>query len=293
MSKQTAHSEYGYLNEVFLKPVRNSFINQNTLNAEWENHNFLNVPDYSAAENEFKVFESIFEKNGTSINYFPPNDRTTIDSIYCRDASVVTDNGVILCTMGKEQRKGEPRASEEHYRKIGLPILGRIEAPGTLEGGDVVWLDEQTLAVANAYRTNYAGIEQLRGFLKPQGVEVIVVDLPHYRGPSDVFHLMSIISPVDKNLAVVYSQLMPVTFRRLLIERGIQLVEVPDTEFDSLGCNVLAIAPRKCVIEERNSLTISRLQDAGAEVIPFKGKQIAIPGGGGPTCLTRPILRTI
>ena len=293
MSNVSAHSEFGFLEEVYLKPVAHAFVNQSVLHKEWQAHNFLNEPDYASAVKEFSDFEFIFHNNGTNVKYFPVDDRTTIDSLYCRDASVVTDAGVILCTMGKPLRKNEPQACQDQYRAAGLPVLGFIESPGTLEGGDVAWLDSKTLAVANAYRTNGSGIEQLRAFLKPQGVEVVSVDLPHYKGPSDVFHLMSIISPVDKDLAVVYSPLMPVTFRRLLLDRGIQFVEVPDQEFDSLGCNVLAIAPRKCVIEEGNPVTIQRLRAAGAEVITFSGKHIAVPGGGGPTCLTRPVSRRI
>lgn len=290
--KRTAHSEYHFLEEVFLKSVKAAFRDQSTLDNQWQSHNFLNVPDFDEAEREFQAFRNILERNGTKILEFPTDDTTSIDSLYCRDASIFTDAGVILCTMGKQLRRNEPASCERHYQSAEVNILGSVEAPGTVEGGDVAWLDEQTLAVANAYRTNPAGIEQLRSFLKPQGVEVVTVDLPHYKGPGDVFHLMSILSPVDKNLAVVYSPLMPVSFRNYLRDRGMQLVEVPDSEFDSLGCNVLAIAPRKCVIEEQNPVTIQRLRDAGAEVITFSGKHLCVPGGGGPTCLTRPKVRS-
>ena len=287
----TAHSEYGFLKKVFLKPVKNAFKSQKVLDQQWQSHNFLNVPDFEKADQEYQIFRGILLNNGTEVLEFPADEHTSIDSVYCRDASVQTNQGVILCTMGKVLRKAEPAACERHYDSIGLKVLGTIESPGTVEGGDVAWLDEKTLAVANAYRTNPSGIDQLRSFLKPQGVEVIAVDLPHYKGPADVFHLMSILSPVDKDLAVVYSPLMPVSFRNYLLGRGIRLVEVPDQEFDSLGCNVLAIAPRKCVIEESNPITIQRLREAGAEVIPFSGKHLCVPGGGGPTCLTRPLLR--
>ena len=288
---RTAHSEYHFLEEVFLKPVKASFRDQQTLHNQWQAHNFLNVPDFDKAEREFQAFRQILERNGTKILEFHSDNSTTIDSLYCRDASIFTDAGVILCTMGKPLRCDEPAACERHYRSAGVNVLGSIKAPGTVEGGDVAWLDEHTLAVANAYRTNPEGINQLRSFLNPQGVEVITVDLPHYKGPGDVFHLMSIISPVDKDLAVVYSPLMPVSFRKYLLNRGIRLVEVPDEEFDTLGCNVLAIAPGKCVIEENNSVTIQRLHEAGAEVITFSGKHLCVPGGGGPTCLTRPKTR--
>lgn len=291
--KKTAHSEYGFLEEVYLKPIAHAFKNQSTLEQAWKAHNFLSIPDFQTSLKEYEAFRKIFEENGTRILDFPADETTTIDSVYCRDASVQTDAGVILCTMGKVLRSQEPQACGTFYRAAGNTILGVIESPGTAEGGDVAWLDDKTLAVANAYRTNSEGIRQLRKFLEPQGVEVIEVDLPHYKGPGDVFHLMSIISPVDKDLAVVYSPLMPVRFRNYLLSRGMQLVEVPDSEFDSLGCNVLAIAPRKCVIEAGNPVTIGRLKDAGAEVITFDGKNICVPGGGGPTCLTRPSARMV
>jgi N-dimethylarginine dimethylaminohydrolase len=291
--KKTAHSEYGFLAEVYLKSVKHSFINQTTLEQHWKSHNFLSIPDYKQALKEYSAFRKIFEDNGTRIFEFPADVSTTIDSIYCRDASIQTDGGVILCTMGKALRRHEPTSCGNHYSSSGHKILGDIEAPGTLEGGDVAWLDDKTLAVACGYRTNAEGIRQLRKFLEPQGVEVIEVDLPHYKGPSDVFHLMSVLSPVDNDLAVVYSPLVPVRFRNYLLSRGMQLVEVPDSEFDTLGCNVLAIAPRKCVIEQGNPVTIERLRKAGAEVITFSGSHICVPGGGGPTCLTRPVARMV
>jgi N-dimethylarginine dimethylaminohydrolase len=173
---------------------------------------------------------------------------------------------------------------------LGVPIIGAIEPPGLLEGGDVVWFDAQTAAVGRGYRTNDAGIAQLRAFLG-DGVDVIVVPLPHYRGPADVFHLMSIISPVDADLAVVYSPLMPVPFREWLCRRGVRLVEVPDEEFESMGSNVLALAPRRCLMLDGNPVTRARLEAAGATVITYDGSEISVKGGGGPTCLTWPLLR--
>ena len=160
-----------------------------------------------------------------------------------------------------------------------------------MEGGDVAWLNEKTLAVGLTYRTNVEGIRQLKNLLSPKGVEVIVVDLPHYKGIEDVFHLMSIFSPVDKNLAVVYSPLMPIRFRNLLLEIGYELVEVPEKEFESMGCNVLAIEPRKCIMVEGNPITQKALEKAGCQVYTYKGLEISIKGGGGPTCLTRPLKR--
>jgi N-dimethylarginine dimethylaminohydrolase len=160
-----------------------------------------------------------------------------------------------------------------------------------LEGGDVAWLDNKTLAVGHTYRTNEEGIRQLTNLLSPLGVKVMSVPMPHYKGPSDVFHLMSVLSPVDKNLAVVYSPLIPIVFRNELIARGYELVEVPDEEFDSMGCNVLALAPRVCLMVKGNPITKSRLEKAGCEVIEYLGAEISVKGCGGPTCLTRPVMR--
>jgi N-dimethylarginine dimethylaminohydrolase len=157
----------------------------------------------------------------------------------------------------------------------------------------VAWLDSHTLAVALSYRTNQRGVDQLTEILSSFNIDVIKVDLPHYRGAEDVFHLMSILSPVARDMAVVYSPLMPISFRNELLDRGCHLVEVPPEEFGTLGCNVLALAPKKCLMVEDNPITQQRLEEAGCEVITFAGQQICLPGGGGPTCLTRPLTRMI
>ena len=185
----------------------------------------------------------------------------------------------------------EPAAEKRAFDAEGIPVLAIITAPGTVEGGDVTWLDELTLAVGLTYRTNDEGIRQLTEILKPLNVEIITVPLPHYKGPSDVFHLMSILSPVNTKLAVVYSPLMPVIFRNFLLNRGYRLVEVPDEEFETMGCNVLALAPGKCLMVEGNPKTKNSLEKAGCKVTAYKGEEISIKGGGGPTCLTRPIFR--
>jgi N-dimethylarginine dimethylaminohydrolase len=155
----------------------------------------------------------------------------------------------------------------------------------------VAWLDDKTLAVGHTYRTNEEGIKQITALLAPLGVDVITVPMPHYRGPSDVFHLMSVLSPVDSNLAVVYSPLIPIVFRNELIKRGYELVEVPEAEFDSMGCNVLALAPRVCLMVKGNPITKERLEKVGCKVIEYEGAEISVKGGGGPTCLTRPVER--
>jgi N-dimethylarginine dimethylaminohydrolase len=192
--------------------------------------------------------------------------------------------------MGKPARIPEPDANARWYRELGLPLAGAITAPGSIEGGDVVWFDDKTVAVGRGYRTNDEGIRQFSALLGSD-TQVIVVALPHYHGAADVFHLMSIISPVDVDLAVVYSPLMPVPFREWLQSRGIGFVEVPDHEFDSMGANVLAVAPRNVSMLEGNPETRARLEAAGARVTTYHGSEISVKGGGGPTCLTRPLVR--
>ena len=291
--KVTRHSEYLKLASVYLKSAKNSFLSEEELSEHWETLQYLSKPNFKKSLEEYAAFQTFFIEKNISTCFFPINKKTKIDSIYCRDASIATDFGIIICNMGKQGRIHEPYAQLEAYKMNNVNILGEIKFPGTLEGGDVAWLDQNTLAVGHTYRTNEEGISQLKGLLQPKGIEIIVVELPHYKGKSDVFHLMSLLSPVDKNLAVVYSPLMPIKFRNELLERGFQLVEVPEQEFDSMGCNVLAVAPRDCLMVAGNPITRKLLEDAGVSVHVYEGNEISVKGGGGPTCLTRPIDRII
>ena len=286
-----AHSESGKLSSLFIKKAAAAFMDDAHVSKHWEALNYLGKPAIDKALAEYEAFEKILKEHGAEIFYFPEDDAVNMDSIYCRDDSIATSKGMIICTMGKEGRKNEPIAQKKAFEDNGIPVLGVITAPGTIEGGDVAWLDEKTLAVGHTYRTNEEGIRQITALLKPLGVDVITVPMPHYRGPSDVFHLMSVLSPVAANLAVVYSPLIPIVFRNELIARGYELVEVPESEFDSMGCNVLALAPRTCLMVKGNPITKSRLEAAGCKVIEYEGAEISVKGGGGPTCLTRPVTR--
>ena len=289
----TCHSEYGLLKSVFLKRADDTYLDDGLIDRDWQRLNYLGRPDKAKASLEYGAFESLVKKTGGTHSHFPKNDTVSIDSIYCRDASIATDGGMIICNMGKPARASEPEVQAMAFQAAGMTILGSIVAPGTLEGGDVAWLDTKTLAVGHTYRTNAAGIEQLKALVAPLGVNVLVVPLPHYKGPSDVFHLMSILSPVDRDLAVTYSPLMPIPFRNELLARGFRLVEVPDAEFDSMGCNVLALAPRQVLIVKGNPKTREALAAADCTVHEFEGKEISVKGGGGPTCLTRPFQREV
>ena len=291
--KISAHSEIGKIKSLFIKRVDQAFISEEHISQYWQSLNYLGKPDLHIAIEEYTLFEQILKDNGATVFYLPEEDRVNMDSIYCRDAAIATNAGMIICTMGKMGRIYEPEAEKKAFIANGIEILGEIKAPGTVEGGDVAWLDENTLAVGHTYRTNPEGIRQLTTLLQPLGVTVITVALPHYKGPSDVFHLMSVLSPVDNNLAVVYSPLIPIVFRNLLLEKGFQLVEVPDEEFESMGCNVLALAPRVCLMVKGNPVTKSRLEAAGCTVLEYKGEEISVNGGGGPTCLTRPLQRYV
>lgn len=287
----SAHSESGKLTSLFIKKASAAFIDDAHVSKHWEALNYLGKPDIAKALEEYEAFEKILIEQGAELLYLPEDETVNMDSIYCRDAAIATNKGMIICNMGKEGRIKEPAAEQRAFEANGIPVLGVITAPGTVEGGDVAWLDEKTLAVGHTYRTNEEGIRQLAELLAPLGVSVMPVPMPHYKGPSDVFHLMSVLSPVDTNLAVVYSPLIPIVFRNELIARGYELVEVPDAEFDSMGCNVLALAPLVCLMVKGNPITKERLEKAGCKVIEYEGEEISVKGGGGPTCLTRPVTR--
>ena len=287
----TSLSETGRLTAVVVKHARDAFGGPERIAEEWRALNFSAPPDFDKAVAEYDALVALIEEAGAEVRWLPPGHAVGLDSIYVRDASIVTPAGIVLCRMGKRAREGEPHAQADAFRAWGLPIAGAIEAPGTLEGGDLVWLGPRTVAVGRGYRTNASGIVQLRAILGDAVDEIIVVPLPHWRGRGDVFHLMSILSPVDRDLAVIYPRLMPVPLLEQLDELGYRFVEVPDEEFESMGANVLAVAPRRCIAVHGNPETRRRLERAGAEVQVYSGEQISVKGGGGPTCLTRPIER--
>ena len=291
MSVPDGLSETGRLTRVLLKHARDAFADEATIAAQWRSLGFTAPPDHARAIAEYDRFVELIATSGTEIHWLPPAPGTTLDSIYVRDASIVTDRGLVFCRMGKRVRAAEPKAQALACAALpSTPVAGDVFDPGLLEGGDVIWLDGHTLVVGRGYRTNDEGIRQLRALISPD-TELIVVPLPHWRGAGDVMHLMSLISPIDRDLALVYSRLLPVPFRELLLHRGIGLIEVPDEEFDSMGGNVLALAPRRCLMLAGNPLTRAALERAGADVLVYEGEEISIKGAGGPTCLTRPLAR--
>lgn len=286
-----SQSEVNPIKSVLLKHPRDAFISQENIDDQWQDLNYLGCPVYEKALEEYEYFEGLIKNEVDKIYYLPEDARVGLDSMYVHDPALITDRGAILCNMGKEERHEEPRAVKDYLQKTGVPILGKIGGAGTLEGGDVVWLGPRQLAVGQGYRTNAEGIRQLRELTADLVDEFIVVPLVHWTGPDEVLHLMSMISPVDNDIVVVYSRLLPVPFRQWLVEKKFRLVDIPDEEYPTMACNILALAPRKCIMIEGNPRTRQLLEKAGCTVWEYKGQEISKVGSGGPTCLTRPLLR--
>lgn len=287
----TVQSDVGQLVRVALKHPREAFVSQQAIDAQWKTLGFVARPDFEAACREYDAFARLLGEQGTAIEWLPHDSTVGIDSIYVRDATFPISRGLVRCRMGKAMREGEPGAQETALAACGVPVVGAIEPPGCLEGGDLTWLGERVLAVGLGYRTNQQGISQLQQILGDAVDDVLVVPLPHWRGPDDVMHLMSLVSPVAPDVAVVYSRLLPVPFRRALLDRGFTLVDVPDEEFDTMGGNVLAIGRQQVVMLAGNPRTRRAIEAAGLHVLEYEGRNISIAGSGGPTCLTRPLLR--
>ena len=280
------------IRRVLVKQPRDAYQSQSQVDEQSPLLNYFGIPDFDKAQAAHESLVSFLESSGAEVHFLPADDSTSLDSVYTHDPCVVTNGGVVLCTMGKVARLPESSAIAKYFESIGVPILGQIEAPGTLEGGDVVWIDERTVAIGEGYRSNSEGIRQIKELLGDHVDEVISVPLPHWTGPGDCLHLMSNVSPIDHDLYLVYSRLLPVPFREYLLTRNIELIEVPDEEYDSMACNVLAVAPRKVIMLEGNPVTQNRLEVKGVAVHTYDGSEISMKGAGGPTCLTRPFLRT-
>ena len=268
-----------------------AFVSQEAVSGQWRGLNYHDEPDFAAACAEFDRFEEIINSTGCRITRLGPQDGLGLDSLYVRDSLIVTPRGIIKAGMGKKARRGEPETNAAMLAEAGETIIGAISAPGKVEGGDLVWLDENTLLAGVGYRTNSAGLDQLQA-LAGDEVTIHRFDMPHFKGPGDVFHLMSVLSPVDRDLAVVFPPLMPVRLMELLLLRGFRLVEVPDEEFETMACNILAIAPRHVVMVDKNPVTAQLLRDAGCKVEIIKADEISRKGEGGPTCLARPLARS-
>jgi N-dimethylarginine dimethylaminohydrolase len=296
VSVSTSASDWGVgsmiapLRRVLLKHARDAYRDPDTVSTEWSRLGYLAAPVLDRALREYDAFVDVIRQCVPAVEFLPADAATTLDSIYAYDSVVMTPAGAVLCRMGKELRRPETAATAVHLARAGIPILGRIERPGTLEAGDVIWFDENTLAVGCGDRTNDEGIRQFQRLIHSLVRDIVIVPLPSARSGS-LPHLMSLISLVDVDLAVTYSPLLPEYMRDWMIARGYTLVEVPAGEYVTLGSNVLTLAPRRCLMMGGNRVTRRRLEAAGADVLEYAGDEISLKGAGGPTCLTRPLLR--
>ncbi|WP_221567111.1 dimethylarginine dimethylaminohydrolase family protein [Alkalihalobacillus sp. TS-13] len=284
-------SMFRSLERVIVKHPKEAFISQENVSKQWELFNYIEEPDFNEALREYQDFILILAKHVPNIDYLPASSEVGLDSLYAHDPVKFTKEGAILLKSGKRSRQPETESYRRFLTDKNIPIIGELTGDAVADGGDIVWLDDRTLVVGRGYRTNDEAIRQLREMTAHQVDEFIVVPLTHDNGEEECLHLMSLISLVDENLAVVYSRLIPVFFRELLINRGIRLIEVPEDEYQNLGCNVLALAPRVCMIVEGTRSTKKQLLNAGATVYEYKGYEISYKGTGGPTCLTCPVVR--
>ena len=283
-------NEYSKISEVAIRSPLSSFVNDEKITNEWASLRFHAKPNLKKAIIEYNYFKSFLEEDEIKIIELPSSDKLTLDSIYTRDSIVVCDSGLILCNMGRSSRTPE---AEENFKTLadnGYKIAGQIKSPGTLEGGDFIWIDNKNAAVGLGPRTNSEGIRQLKEILGPE-IDLHIVNLPDPDHPDDVLHLMSIISPLDKDLAVIYKPFMPESFLKWLTKLGIEFIEVSEAEYPLMGCNILATAPRSIIMLENLPEIKDKLEKIVCKIRFYKGDEISRKGEGGPTCLTRPLIR--
>ncbi len=286
-----AHPEVGRIGRLLLKHPREAWLGREPIRRQWRELNYTDEPDFGKACAEYDALAGILGRYAGQIRFLPEDHRTGLDSIFVRDAACEAPRGLVIGRMGKAPRRGETDAVRDFCLEAGWPVAGEIREPGTLEGGDLVWLDTKTAAVGHGYRTNAEGIRQFRAIVAADGCEVIEVPLPHWDGPGDVLHLMSMLSPVDAKKLLVYSRLLAVPFRNRLLDMGFELLEVPDEEYATMATNVLALVPGTCLALAGNPRTARLMEKAGIEVLTYEGTEISAKGAGGPTCLTRPLRR--
>lgn len=255
----------------------------------WREFGWLAEPEPTLAAEQHEVFCGILADAGAEVLFASSDVAGDPDAVYVCDPAITSDRGAVVLRPGKAGRRVESTAIAEDLTAVGVPIAFEMAEPATAEGGDTMWLDERTLLVGRSYRTNDAGIQALREALP--AVAVVAFDLPRVQGPDACLHLLSLLSPLDEDLVVAYPPLMPIRLLELLAERGISIVEVPEEEFGSMGPNVLALAPRVVVAVDGSPETRRRMEAAGVDVSVFEGSEISHKGEGGPTCLTRPLLR--
>jgi N-dimethylarginine dimethylaminohydrolase len=240
--------------------------------------------ELARALTQHQQFKSVLEDAHVQVQLMDTAPDHLVDSCYACDPALVTPRGLIILRLAKEERMAEAELMAHSAHKMGLPVVGRIVDPGFVEGGDCLWLDEKTLAVGETYRSNRSGIMQLR-FLLP-GIRILAIPMAHYKGPAECLHLQSVVSFVDAKSAVVHLPLAPVRLIQALEEREVQILSLPPEDYDSLGCNILCVAPRKVVMASGNDATRSMLGDAAIDVTSVDADDLMWVGTGGPTCLT-------
>lgn len=286
MSAFGSQSMIGHLRKVLVKRPGAAFAGADP--AEWH---YTARPDLEAARQEHDALVDLLRRADVEVLYHDEPQPGRADALYVYDPALVTDQGAVILRMGKDLRRGEEEPMARRLESLGVPLLYELHGSARAEGGDFLWLDHDTLAAGLGFRTNAEALRQLRGVLQGLGVTLLPVELPYYTGPEACLHLLSLISIVDERLAVVYPPLLSVPFWQELQARGFRLVEVPPEEFETMGTNVLALAPGLCIMLEGNPVTQARLVAAGCQVWTYRGGEISLKAEGGPTCLTRPILR--
>ena len=264
------------------------------LGADHERWHYTKPIDGDRLTAQYQTFSDAVAASGAEIHWLADVEDDLADSVFVYDPSFMVGGGAVILRPGKSLREPEANLHADFYRDLGIPVLGTITAPGTVEGGDCFWLDSSTLAVGQGFRTNAAGIEQLADILEPFGVHVAVFDLPFHKGPEACLHLMSVVSPLDDDLALVHPPLMPTALYQQMVAMGYTLLEAPAEEFEAslgLNLNVLATGPRQVIAIDGFSGTLDLMRSAGCEVTTFVADELCIPCEGGPTCLTRPLLR--
>jgi N-dimethylarginine dimethylaminohydrolase len=292
------HSMTGELVRVMVCPPENAGWGLSVKAAAWRKLGFQRAPDLAAAQAQHKILCGLLREAGAEVLSLPASESHTLDAVYTHDASLATDFGLILMNPGKKNRVPEAQAHAKFCGELGVPIFGEIALPGISEAGDIVWLDTGTLLVGDGYRTSKAGIEQIRALFSTHAsskasanVEVLSVPLPYGQGPSACLHLMSLMSMLDEQTILVDLPWLAVETVELLRGRGFRLIEIDCSERDTLACNVLSLGGKRVIALEENGKTNQRMRDAGFDVRTFPGSEICINGAGGPTCLTRPLLR--
>ena len=279
------------LRRVLVCPPGTAGWNDGARAKRWSDLSYLRHPDGSAAESQHNELRRLLTESGAEVIDLKGEKDLSLDAVYAHDASLISDHGIILMRMGKPARAGEPGRQSDLFRSLDIPILGAVEEPGTVEAGDVVWLDQETLLVGIGYRTNRPAVEQMRALLAPHGVEVIESHLPHGQGPAVCLHLMSLMSMLDERTILVDLPWLSVPTVQMLREKDFSFVEIDPSERDTLACNVLSLGSGRLIAIRENEKTNRRLSKSGFELRTFPGSELSHNGGGGPTCLTRPLLR--